>query len=239
MSKMMRIRVHEAMNQLQDNVVRMGSMVDAAIRSAIEALQERDKKLEQEIIADDSQINQLRFDIEEQCFKLLAQQQPMAGDLRTIVSVVNIVLDLERMGDHAAGIATVGLEIDRTLPFGPLGHLVQMTEISCDMLRQSLDALVRKDGQLARTIIERDDEVDQLYTHLFRDTVAAMLKDQSVIAQSMYLLFAGHNLERIADRVTNICERIIFMTTGAMEETPSNHTNVTLNEDLRNQLQGK
>jgi phosphate transport system protein len=237
--KMIRVRFREEMDRLQDEVVRLGSMVDDSLRRAIEALQDQDQKLEREIISDDAQINNLRFAIEEHCFKILAQQSPMAGDLRAVVAVVNIVLDLERMGDHAAGIATVGLQIDRTLPTLSLGYLLKMTEIARDMLRQSLDAFVRKNGQLAQSIIMRDDDVDQLYTQLFREMVACMLKDQHTIAQCMYLLFIGHNLERIADRVTNICERVVFLTTGNMAETPSDHTNVTLSDDLLNKLRGQ
>jgi phosphate transport system protein len=214
-------------------------MVDQALRNAMTALQERDHNRERAVIADDAQINDLRFDIEEHCFKLLAQQSPMASDLRAIVAVVNIVLDLERMGDHAAGIATVGLQIERALPATSLGSLLKMTEIAREMLRHSLDAFVRKDGQLAQKIIRRDDEVDQLYTQLFHQMIAEMMQDPAAITRSMYLLFIGHNLERVADRVTNICERVVFLTTGSMEETPSDHINVTLNDDLLSKLRGR
>jgi phosphate transport system protein len=209
------------LEQLRDDVLRLGSMVDVAISSSIQALKERDWALSRRIIADDEKINDLRFKIEEHCVSLIARQQPAARDLRFIVAVMNIVLDLERMGDHAAGIATVVLRMGDQPLLKPLIDLPRMAQISQDMLRQSLDSLVSGDAQEALAITRLDDEVDQLYNQIFRELISFMIEDPRTVTRAMYLLFCAHNVERIADRVTNICERVAFIATGRLEEIPS------------------
>jgi phosphate transport system protein len=211
----------QELQDLRDNLLRLGSMVDTAISHSIQALKERDRDLARQIINDDEEINDLRFKIEEDCVSIIARQQPAARDLRLIVAAMNIVLDLERMGDHAAGIATIVLRMGDEPLLKPLIDLPRMAQISQDMLRQSLDALISGDPDEARAITQIDDEVDQLYNQIFRELISYMIEDPRTVTRAMYLLFCAHNVERIADRVTNICERVVFVSTGRMEEIPS------------------
>jgi phosphate transport system protein len=211
----------QELQELRDNVLRLGSMVDTAIGQSIRALKERDQALAQQIVVDDENINELRFKIEEDCLSLIARQQPAARDLRFIVATMNIVLDLERMGDHAAGIATIVLLMGGEPPVKPLIDLPRMAQISQEMLRASLDAFMSENAEEALIITTRDDEVDQLYNQIFRELVSYMIEDPGTVTRAMYLLFCAHNVERIADRVTNVCERVVFVATGHMEEIPS------------------
>ncbi len=211
----------QELQDLRDDLLRLGSMVDAAISQSIQALKERDRELAQQIIGDDETINDLRFKIEEDCISLIARQQPAARDLRLIVAAMNIVLDLERMGDHAAGIATIVLRMGDEPLLKPLIDLPRMAQISQDMLRQSLDALISSNPDAALAITQIDDEVDLLYNQIFRELVSYMIEDPRTVTRAMYLLFCAHNVERVADRVTNICERVVFVATGRMEEIPS------------------
>lgn len=210
----------QELQELRDNVLRLGSMVDTAIGLSIQALKDRNLDLAQQIINDDERINELRFKIEEDCLSLIARQQPAARDLRFIVAAMNIVLDLERMGDHAAGIGTIVLRMGDELPLKPLIDIPRMAQISQDMLRASLDAFTSEDEKEAMAIPERDEEVDHLYNQIFRELITYMLEDPRTVTRAMYLLFCAHNLERVADRVTNICERVAFVATGRMEEIP-------------------
>jgi phosphate transport system protein len=196
-------------------------MVDTAIGRSMQALKERDQTLAQEIISDDEKINQLRFKIEEDCLSLIARQQPAAHDLRFIVAIMNIVLDLERMADHASGNATIVLRMQGQPPLKPLIDLPRMAQIAQEMLRASLDAFMAENTQEALNITRRDDEVDQLYTQIFRELISFMIEDPRTVTRAMYLLFSAHNIERIADRVTNICERVVFLATGQLLEIPS------------------
>jgi len=209
------------LQELRDNVLRLGGMVDIAIGLSIQALKERDQSLAQRIIADDDRINELRFKVEEDCVRLIARQQPAARDLRFIVAAMNIVLDLERMGDHAAGIATIVVRMGDEPLLKPLIDLPRMVRISREMLQASLDAFMSENAQEAMCIPERDEEVDQLYNQIFRELISFMIEDPRTVTRAMYLLFCAHNVERIADRVTNICERVAFVATGRMEEIPS------------------
>jgi phosphate transport system protein len=211
----------QELEELRDNVLLLGSMVDIAINRSIQALKERNQVQAQQIIADDEKINQLRFKIEEECLGLIARQQPAARDLRFIVAAMNIVLDLERMADHAAGIATIVLRMGDAPLLKPLIDLPRMAQISQDMLRQSLDAFVSGNPDEALAITQIDDEVDQLYNQIFRELISFMIEDPRTVTRAMYLLFCAHNVERIADRVTNICERVVFVVTGRMEEISS------------------
>jgi phosphate transport system protein len=211
----------QELEELRDNVLLLGSMVDTAINRSIQALKERDQVQAQQIIANDEKINELRFKIEEECLGLLACQQPAARDLRFIVAAMNIVLDLERMADHAAGIATIVLRMGDEPLLKPLIDLPRMAQISQTMLRQSLDAFVSGNPEQALAITKIDDEVDQLYNQIFRELISFMIEDPRTVTRAMYLLFCAHNVERIADRVTNICERVVFVATGRMEEIPS------------------
>ncbi len=209
---------HESLREIQNEMLYMGSMVEKAIARSIEALKERDLALAHQIIADDLKINEKRFSIEEKCIQLIATQQPMASDLRIIVSVLNVISELERIGDHAEGIAKIVVMIGDEPPLKPLIDLPRMAENTIDMLRQSLNAFVNRDVEAAVRIAAEDDEVDNLYDQVFRELLTFMVEDPRTITRATRLMWVGHNLERSADRVTNICERVVFVVTGKMVE---------------------
>ncbi len=209
---------HKKLQDIQDELLAMGSMVEKAISRSIKALKNRDLKLANQVIADDQKINEKRFEIEETCIQLIATQQPMAGDLRTLISVLNIITELERIGDHAEGIAKIVVMIGDEPPLKPLIDIPRMAEKTIDMLRRSLDAFMSCDESIAQQIAVEDDEVDQLYDHVFRELIGFMVEDPKTITRATRLLWVAHNLERSADRVTNICERVVFTVTGKMVE---------------------
>lgn len=214
----MRTTFHKRLREIQDDVLVMGSMVEKAISRSIEALKKRDLGMAHEVITADLKINEKRFKIEEKCIQLIATQQPMASDLRSIVSVLNIITEVERIGDHAEGIAKIVVMIGDEPPLKPLIDVPRMAEKVNDMLRRSLDALVDRDADAARKIAAEDDEVDNLYNQVYRELISFMLEDARTITRATRLIWVAHNLERSADRVTNICERVVFTVTGKMEE---------------------
>lgn len=204
--------------QMRDNLLKLGSMVDEAIRESLKSLQERDRVLAQQIIENDQAINDLRFQIEEAALALIATQQPAARDLRAVVAAMNIVVDLERMGDHAAGIAKTVIRMGDEPLLKPLIDIPRMANLAREMLRDSLKAFVDRDADRARAVAPRDDEMDRLYRAIFDELVEIMAHKPDSVERATYLLWCAHNLERIGDRVTNIAERVIFMTTGDMQE---------------------
>ena len=216
-----RTSFHKKLREIQDDILVMGSMVSKAIARAIEALQNRDLKLAQQIINDDQKINQKRFEIEEKCVQLIATQQPMASDLRTIISVLNIITELERIGDYAEGNAKITIMIGNEPPLKPLIDIPLMAEKTIDMLNRSLDAFTKPDAESAKAIIAEDDYIDNLYDQVFRELLTFMAEDPKTITRATRLVWVAHNLERSADRVTNICDRIIFIVEGKMEEISS------------------
>ena len=203
---------------IEDNMLRMGEMVDGAIQASLRALAERDRGLAQQVVDGDAQINRLRFDIEEACLALMATQQPAAGDLRTVVAAMNVVGDLERMADHAAGIARIVLRMGDEPLLKPLIDIPRMAEVCRYMTRDALQAFVRRDGERARQIAAMDDQIDGLYQQVFRELLSFMVEDPKTTSRALFLLFAAHNLERIGDRATNIAERVLFLTSGVMRE---------------------
>jgi phosphate transport system protein len=213
-----RTTFHKKLREIQDEVLVMGSMVEKALMSSVKALKERDLELAQRIVTEDIKVNKKRFEIEEKCVQLIATQQPMASDLRTIISVLNIISEVERIGDHAEGIAKIVLMIGDEPPLKPLIDIPRMTEKSVDMLHRSLDTFVKRDADTARKIVAEDDEVDNLYDQVFRELLTFMAEDPKTITRATRLIWVAHNLERSADRVTNICERVVYMVTGKMEE---------------------
>jgi len=206
------------LHELQDEVLVLGSMVEKAIDRSIEALKTRNLELARQLIDDDLKINHKRLDIEGKCIDLIATQQPMASDLRIIVAVLNIIGELERIADYAAGIAKIALMIGDEPPLKPLIDLPRMAQKTAEMLRQSLDAFINRDAESARQICTEDDEVDNLYDQVYRELITFMLEDPRTITRATRLIWVAHNLERSADRVTNICERVVFVVTGKMEE---------------------
>ena len=213
-----RTTFHKRLREIQDDVLVMGSMVEKAIGRSIEALKKRDLDMAHQVIADDLKINEKRFDIEENCVKLIATQQPMASDLRIIISVLSIMTDLERIGDHAEGIAKIVVMIGDEPPLKPLIDIPRMAEKTVDMLHRSLDSFMQHDINAAKQIATEDDNVDDLYDQVFRELLTFMAEDPKTITRATRLIWVAHNLERSADRVTNICERIVYMITGKMEE---------------------
>jgi len=213
-----RTTFHKRLRGIQEDVLAMGSLVEKAINRSIESLKKRDLALARQIITDDLKINEKRFEIEEKCIQLIAAQQPMASDLRIIICVLNIISELERIGDHAEGIAKIVVMIGDEPPLKPLVDLPRMAEKTVDMLHRSLDAFISCDADAARQIVAEDDVVDNLYDQVFRVLLTFMAEDPKTITRATRLIWVGHNLERSADRVTNICERVVFVVTGKMEE---------------------
>jgi phosphate transport system protein len=209
---------HRQLQEIQDDVLVVGSMVGKALSRAMDALKYRDLKLAQEIIDDDKKINAHRFEIEEKCVQLIATQAPMASDLRAIIGVLNIITELERIGDHAEGNARIAIMIGDEPPLKPYIDLPRMTDRCVDMLKRSMDAMINRDVEAAKGIIREDDIVDNLYDQVFRELLTFMIEDPRTISRATRLIWVAHNLERSADRVTNICERVIFMVTGKLEE---------------------
>jgi phosphate transport system protein len=203
---------------IEDNMLRMGEMVDEAIQASLRALAERDRGLAQQVVDGDAKVNRLRFDIEEACLALMATQQPAAGDLRAVVAAMNIVGDLERMADHAAGNARIVLRMGDEPLLKPLIDIPRMAEVCRWMIRDSLQAFVRRDSERARQIAAMDDQIDGLYQQVFRELLSFMVEDPHTTGRALFLLFAAHNLERIGDRATNIAERVLFLTSGVMRE---------------------
>ena len=209
---------HKALKNLQDEVLKMGEMVATSIRKSVESLQKRDQKIAKEIIANDIFINKKRFEIEEKCMSLIATQQPMAVDLRTLASILSIITDLERMGDHAEGIAKINLLIGDEPLVKPLVDIPKMADLGLSMLDKCLKAFINRDTETAKLICNEDDKVDALHDQIYRELLLLMIENPKIIPGATYLIWVSHNLERIADRVTNIAERIVFMVTGKMEE---------------------
>jgi phosphate transport system protein len=209
---------HKKLREIQDDILVMGSMAGKAILRSTDSLKNRDLELANQIITDDQKINNRRFSIEEKCIELIATQQPMAGDLRIIVAILNITTEIERIGDYALGIARIAIMIGDEPPLKPLIDIPRMAEQTEDMLRRSLDAFVNRDAEAAKKISSEDDLIDQLYDQIFRELLFLMAEDPKTITRATRLMWTAHNLERAADRVTNICERIVFIITGKMEE---------------------
>lgn len=213
-----RTEFHKKLRDIQKDVLAMGSMVEKAISRSIEALKERDLEKANFVINEDIKINDMRFNIEEKCVQLIATQQPMAGDLRAIICVLNIITEIERIGDHAEGIAKIVVMIGDEPPLKPLIDIPRMAEKVRGMLHESLDALINRHAETAKKIIVEDDEVDIIYDQVFRELLSFMAEDPRTITRATRLIWVAHNLERSADRVTNICERVVYLVTGKMEE---------------------
>jgi len=208
----------EQIGDLQEDLLAVGDLVDKAIERSIQSLAHRDLGLAQQIIGEDALINQALRDLEERCLVLIATQQPLASDLRIIIAVSNIAVELERMGDYAKGIAKITLMIGDHPPLKPLIDIPRMAEKGRQLLHQQLDAFIRRDPDSARCLGAQDDEVDALYDQVYRELVFFMMQDPKTITRATYLLWVAHNLERIADRTTNIGERVVFLVTGRVEE---------------------
>ncbi|MDY6875066.1 MAG: phosphate signaling complex protein PhoU [Chloroflexota bacterium] len=215
---MVRETYDRELQRLQDETLALGSMVENAITDAVGILKQRDMEGSRRLIAQDRLINEKRFAIEADALALIAMQQPVAGDMRTIAAVLDITHELERIGDYAKGIAKINLLIGSGPLVKPLVDMPRMADKARDMLHRALAAFAQRDVDSARAIPTEDDDVDDLYNQIYRELATYILADPSIIEGANYLLWAAHNLERAADRVTNICERVIFTVTGKMVE---------------------
>jgi phosphate transport system protein len=220
---MIRKTFEHEIQQVKDEVLLLGSMVEHAIITSVEVLKKRDIKGAEKIIADDLEINKKRFAIENQLMILIATQQPMAHDLRLLASTMEIISELERMGDYAKGIANINIRMGEESLLKPLIDIPRMAQIGADMLHRSLTAFVNEDIEAAQAIPAEDDEVDDLYNQIYHELMLFIIQDPKSIERANLLLWVAHNLERVADRVTNICERTIFIATGEMSEIKSTH----------------
>ena len=212
----MRESFRKHIKDLENRITTLGKAVETAIQSSVKALQERDLESAQKIIRDDELINRQRWEIEEKCITLIAMQQPVASDLREIITILNIVTELERMGDHAEGIAKIVLLLGKEAPVKPFTEIPVMAEKAVDMLRKSMTAFIQRDAKAAEAICAMDDEVDALHDKAYSEMIQCMINQPQTITRATYQIWAAHNLERIADRVTNICERTLYLATGLM-----------------------
>ena len=205
--------------ELQDDVLILGSMAEKAVVDSVEALRSADLEWSQRIIDEDAAINKKRFDIEERAIFVIASQQPLATDLRAVMSALMIITDLERIGDHAEGTARINLRLGeaQVVP-RRMGYIPAMADRAIAMLRDSLNAYVERNVDEARRVCDADDEVDRLQDAVYDEAFRGMIEDPTQIERNTYYLWTAHNLERIADRCTNICERVIYLVTGRMEE---------------------
>lgn len=218
MSSNLRATFDREFEDVRQELIQMGEMVGAAIELSMQALTERNLDLAQQIIDNDEQVNRSRFRIEEACLALIATQQPAASDLRAIIAILHMVVEMERMGDHAAGIAKTVILMSEEPNLKTFKKIPRMGIISRNMLKEAIQAYINRDEEWAREIAAQDEKMDELYHDVFQRLVKAMAKNPEVITSATYLMWTAHNLERIADRVTNIAEQIIFMTTGALGE---------------------
>ncbi|HLH72349.1 MAG TPA: phosphate signaling complex protein PhoU [Chloroflexota bacterium] len=206
------------LRHLQDDMLILASLVDQAVGGALESLRYLDQNRARQIIQSDAAINSKRFAIEEQAVTLLATQQPMARDLRTVLAVLAIAGELERMGDYAAGTARIVLMHGDQELLKPLIDLPRMADLAREMLRRAIDAFVNRDAKLAEAVAAEDDLVDALHDQVYRELLTYMIQDPRTIDRATWLTWVAHNFERTADRVTNICERVVFLVSGRLEE---------------------
>lgn len=203
---------------LQNQVFALSSMVEKVIVESVQTLQQRDQEAARHLIAEDLVINERRYAIEADALTLIATQQPMAGDLRTIFTVLEIATELERMADYAKGIAKINVLIGDKPLLEPFGQIPRMAEKARDMLRGALEAFERRDAALARAVAAKDDEMDALHNHIYHELLTFTCADRASVDQATQLLWVVHNLERVADRAINICERVVFTVTGELVE---------------------
>ena len=217
----MRKTFESEIQHLKDELLLLGSMVEQQILDSVESLRKRDIEASRQIYKTDGQINAKRYTIEEQVMIVIATQQPMAHDLRLLASILEVSGELERMGDYAKGIATVSIRMGDQPLLKPLIDIPRMAQKGTDMLHRALTAFINEDVDAARLIPAEDDEVDGLYTQVYHELMMFVIQDAKAIERANWLLWVAHNLERVADRVTNICERTVFIVTGEIKEIGS------------------
>jgi phosphate transport system protein len=220
---MLRKTFAQEIQQIKDDVLLLGSMVEQSLLDSVDALKKRDLDMAHQIIERDNEINAKRFELENQVMIVIATQQPMAHDLRLLASILEVASEIERMGDYAKGIATINIRMGDQPLIKPLIDVPRMAQLGVGMLHRALTAFVNEDAATAREIPSEDDEVDMLYNQVYRELMTYVMQDPRNIERANWLLWAAHNLERFADRVTNICERTVFIATGELKEVTSSH----------------
>ena len=204
--------------ELLDSLISLGSIVEEAILDSVKALKDRDIELAKVIYDQDKKVNKIRYKIERNTVTVIATQQPMASDLRILASIIEVAGEIERMGDYAKGIALITQRLGNDPPIKPLIDIPKMSELTADMLHRALGAFVESDVDTALEIPKEDDQVDHLYNQVYRELLTYMMADPATIDRATLLLWVAHNLERVADRVTNICERTRYVATGKLKE---------------------
>jgi phosphate transport system protein len=220
---MIRKTFENEIQQLKDEVILLGSMVEQSITQSVEALKKRDIEASKKVVELDRKINAKRYQLENQVMVLIATQQPMARDLRLLASILEVISELERMGDYGKGIGVINIRMGDDVLLKPLIDVPRMAQLSVSMLHRALTAFVNEDADAARLIPPEDDEVDALYEQTYRELMTYIMEDPRNIERANWLLWAAHNLERFADRVTNICERTVFIVTGEMKENSATY----------------
>jgi len=215
---MVRESYHRDLHKLKGEVISMGSLVSIAIGDSVLSLKNRDAGMAQKVIEMDHEIDALDHKVEDDCMRLLALQQPMARDLRLIVSVLKMSIDLERMGDLALEIAVITKITAGSPPIKPLVDIPRMSDICQDMLKNIMNAFENKDIELARIVAKRDDEIDMLFDQVRRELISYMIEDPKKITGAQHLTFVARYLERIGDHITNLSENVVFMVTGERVE---------------------
>jgi len=216
---------------LREEILILNSMVENAIVESVEALKKRDLTAARRIYHEDNSINDKRYELENATITTIALQQPIMGrDLRLLASILEVAGELERMGDYAKGIAKITLLLGNEPPVKPLIDIPRMAELTVSMLHRAVNAFIRLDAEQARQIPAEDDEIDNLYNQVYRELVTVMFNDPSTIDRANYLMWVAHNLERLADRVTNICERTVYAVTGEMKEFSASDDEIRLRE---------
>ena len=215
---MTREAFHKSLKDVQADVQKMAEMAGKALVVSVAALKDRDIPASEKIVKNDVKINKKRFAIEEKCIRLIATQQPMAVDLRVLTATISIITDLERIADHAEGIAKISVTIGKEPLAKPLVNMPKMAEKAFSMLEDCMKAFLERDIKSAKAICKEDDVVDAYYDAIYGELIMVMVNDQTKIKEATYLIWVAHNIERIADRVTNIAERVVYMVTGKMEE---------------------
>lgn len=208
----------QGLKGIEGDLLAMGSMAEKAVARAVESLKKRDLTLAHQVVADDANINRQRFSIEDKCMRLIAGNVTEVDDLRPVVAILNMISDLERVGDYAEGIAKIAIMIGDEPPLKPLIDIPRMAELAIEMIDGGLKSFITRDVELAKRVVTSDSVVDGLYDQVFRELITFMMVDPKTIDRATRLIWAAHNLERVADRATNICERAVFTVTGKMEE---------------------
>lgn len=215
---MPRDNFHQELREIEESVITMATLVERAIAQSMQALTHRDMALAEEVIVRDGEVNELQRSIRSRCTNLIALQAPVARDLRELITVQLVINELERMGDHAVGVARQTLRI-RDFETSPIAHeLSELARLVREQVRACIQAFVDVNVQQARDICQQDDEIDHQYRTIFNEALALMTRDSALAPLATSLLFIAHDLERIGDRVTNICEDVIYMVSGQIEE---------------------